>query len=102
MVKGEAEGHELNRRDETLALSSLAKSIIALVRKTYDNLFRFFSAPHGARSLHRSPRTRCKARRLLGGGSRPMEPGHGSLAPRRGARTKKRPVHDPTVPVLVR
>ena len=51
MVKGEAEGHELNRRDETLALSSLAKSIIALVRKTYDNLFRFFSAPHGARSL---------------------------------------------------
>ncbi len=36
-----------------------------LVRKTYDNLFWLFSAPHGTRRPHRI--------RLLGGGFRPIE-----------------------------
>ena len=52
-----------------------------LVRKTYDNLFWLFSAPHGTRRPHRI--------RLLGGGFRPIERGRDSLAHHRGARTEQ-------------
>ena len=52
-----------------------------LVRKTYDNLFWLFSAPHGTRRPHRI--------RLLGGGFRPMEQGCVSPAPRSRSRLEK-------------
>ncbi len=65
-----------------------------LVKNTYNNLFRLFSTPYGVRRPHRI--------RLLGGGSRPIERGRDSLAHHRGARTEKRPVCYPTVPVSVR
>ena len=69
--------------------SQIVEIMPYLVRNTYNNLFRLFSAPYGTRSPHRSPRTLCKARRLLGGGFRPMEPGCVSPAPRSRSRQEK-------------
>jgi hypothetical protein len=64
--------------------SALVTSIIRnnrLVKKTYDNLFRLFSAPNGTRSPHRI--------RLLGGGFRPIAWGCFSPTHRSRSRQEK-------------